>query len=218
MNLLDIQCPAATGILGKEIEMGRIIDMASRGKAAPDNLIVKQPLEFRRADWGLGFFIQMTRRQSEWLEAQRNALYSEGKEGIRQLPPHYSLQGGVANTIRALYTYRHKEEQMRRVYFLAGLVDCLINQVNPILRTAMLRDLYNKVQDLRAELSVTWHGTLDQVLLPIDSAFFNELEYRHSLATAQTLKALYTAIEEGTRQMFDILSLEYVFYCPYRRR
>ncbi|RLB15469.1 MAG: hypothetical protein DRG63_06860, partial [Deltaproteobacteria bacterium] len=89
MNLLDIQCPAATGILGKEIEMGRIIDMASRGKAAPDNLIVKQPLEFRRADWGLGFFIQMTRRQSEWLEAQRNALYSEGKEGIRQLPPHY---------------------------------------------------------------------------------------------------------------------------------
>jgi len=103
------------------------------------------------------------------------------------------------------------------VYYLAGLVDCLINQINPILRTAMLRDLFNKVQQLRNELAVRWPGTLDHVLLPIDMALFNEMEYKRNLATAKTLKSLYKTIEDGTQEMFDILSLEYAFYCPYPR-
>ncbi|MBW2021581.1 MAG: hypothetical protein JRI51_01690 [Deltaproteobacteria bacterium] len=184
---------------------------------APDNIIVKEPLEFRSADWQLGFFIQMTKRQSEWLEEQRNSLHKQGKKGINQLPPHHCLQGGVAGTIGALFAYRHDEEKMRKVYYLAGLVDCLINQINPILRTAMLRDLFNKVQQLRNELAVRWPGTLDHVLLPIDMALFNEMEYKRNLATAKTLKSLYKTIEDGTQEMFDILSLEYAFYCPYPR-
>ena len=186
-------------------------------KQAPDNIIVRDPFEFRRSDWQSGFFLQMTKRNSEWLEEQRYTLFSQGKTGIGQLPPHYSLQGGLAGTIGALFTYRHEEEKMRKVYFLVGLIDCLINQVNPILRTVMLRDLYNKVQQLRTELGVRWAGTLDHVLLPIDGIFFNEMEYKRHLATASTLKALYGVIEEGTQEMFDILSVEYVFYCPYRK-
>jgi len=184
---------------------------------APDNIIVKDPFEFRRPDWQSAFFLQMTKKNSKLLEEQRNIFFSQGKLGIKELPPHYSLQGGVAGTIGALFLYRNEEEKMRKVYYLAGLVDCLINQVNPILRTAMLRDMYNRVQRLRAELGVRWVGTLDHVLLPIDGIFFNEMEYKQRLATARTLKALYGVIEEGTQEMFDILSLEYVFYCPNRK-
>ena len=186
-------------------------------REAPDNLITRRPFEFRRSDWQSGFFLQMTKSNSQWLEEQRSALYCRGKTGIDQLPPHYSLQGGMAGTIAALFAYRHEEEKMRKVYYLAGLIDCLINQINPILRTAMLRDVYNKVQRLRGELGVRWPGALDQVLLPIDGLFYNEMEYKHRLATAETLKALYNVIEEETQEMFDILSLQYVFYCPYRR-
>ncbi len=186
-------------------------------KGAPDNIIVQRPLEFRWSDWQSGFFMQMTRKSSAWLEEQRHALHAQGKTGVAQLPPHHSLQGSMVGTIGALFAYRHDEEKMRKVYYLAGVVDCLINQVNPVLRTAMLRDMYNKVARLKNELGVKWAGPLDQVLLPIDGIFFNEMEYKRRLATAETLKALYGVIEEGTQEMFDILSHEYVFYCPYRK-
>ena len=103
---------------------------------------------------------------------------------------------------------------MREIYYLAGLVDCMINQVNPILRTDLLRDLYKKVFQMKEKLGVQWHGPLDQVLLPLDFHFHNESEYRAALNNARTLKELYSTIKEGTEEMFDILSFEYVFYCP----
>ena len=128
------------------------------------------------------------------------------------IPAHFTLKGGMAFTIRAMYIHRGKEEKMREIYYLAGLVDCMINQVNPILRTDLLRDLYKKVFLMKEELNVHWHGPLDHVLLPIDSRFHNESEYRAALIRARTMKELYLAIMEGTEEMFDILSFEYVFY------
>jgi hypothetical protein len=113
-----------------------------------------------------------------------------------------------------MFIYREEEERMREIYYLAGLVDCMINQVNPILRTDLLRDLYNKVFMMKKKLNVHWHGSLDQVLLPIDFHFHNEAEYRAVLNKARTMKELYDTIKEGTAEMFDILSFEYVFYCP----
>jgi hypothetical protein len=113
-----------------------------------------------------------------------------------------------------MYAYRENEEKMREVYYLMGLADCMINQVNPILRTDLLRDMYKKVFEMREQLKVHWYGPLAQILLPIDSQFYNEFEYKASLTGARTLKELYQKIRIGTDEMFDILSLEYVFYCP----
>ncbi len=196
--------------------MAEIISFTA-SKKPPENLIVERPLEFRRSDWGSGQFIQMLKSQSEKLEEERKNQYARGGKGIAQLPAHYSLSGGLAHTIRALFAYREDEKRMRQVYYLTGIMDCLINQVNPILRTALIRDMYRKFYELKDKLGVNWFGPLTQVLLPIDSVLFNELEYRKNLATAGTLKDLYAAIEKGTQDMFDVLSQEYVFYCPGQR-
>ena len=183
----------------------------------PDNIITEKPFEFRRSDWGSGQFIQMLKSQSERLEKERKTRYGKGSGKAAQLPAHFSLSGGLASTIRALFSYREDEEKMREVYYLTGLMDCLINQVNPILRTALIRDVYRRFYELKNKLGVNWFGPLNQVLLPIDSVFFNELEYRKNVSTAATLKDLYWAIERGTQDMFDVLSHEYVFYCPGQR-
>ena len=74
--------------------------------------------------------------------------------------------------------------------------------------------MYKKIFEMREELNIHWYGPLAQILLPIDSQFYNEFEYRASLNGARTLKELYHAIRIGTEEMFDILSLEYVFYRP----
>jgi hypothetical protein len=68
---------------------------------------------------------------------------------------------------------------------------------------------------MKEALNIHWYGPIDQVLLPIDFQLHNEFEYRALLKNACTMKELYEAIRRGTDEMFDILSLEYVFYCPH---
>ena len=187
--------------------MGKVIDLHTRGKDSADHIITSTPWEFRTAMWKTVHFTQLLRSQAAKLSAQTG--------NSPTLPPHFILKGGMAYTIHALYAHRHDEKEMREIYYLVGLMDCMINQVNPILRTDLLRDLYKKVFAMKAKLSIQWHGTVDQVLLPIDSVYFNDAAYGASLRGAKTLKGLYDAIGEGTTEMFDILSSEYVFYCPW---
>ncbi|MBW2096314.1 MAG: hypothetical protein JRI80_15675 [Deltaproteobacteria bacterium] len=194
--------------------MGQIIDISSRTAKFSDNLVTSGPLEFRQADWETAFFIQMLRSDSQEFEGRKRRMPRFGDRDSRRLPPHVSLQDGTASTIRAMFVYRDLETKMRDVYLLAGLIDCMINQVSPILRTALVRDMYKKIFLMKKGLGITWHGPLDQVLLPIDPRFFSVEEYQAALRAATTMKELYEQIRKGTEEMFDILSLKYVFYLP----
>ena len=194
--------------------MGKIINLQDRIRKSPDNLIISKPWEFRKAYWETAHFIQMLRSQAAKLEHHREEVYRNGGKGIRHLPSHFPLKGGMAYTMRAMYKCRGNEKKMREVYYLIGLMDCMINQVNPILRTDLLRAMYKKVFTMKEELNIHWYGPVDQVLLPIDSQYFKEFEYRAHLKGACTMKELYRSIRKGTDKMFDILSFEYVFYCP----
>jgi hypothetical protein len=194
--------------------MGEIIDLEEKLRKAADDLICREPWEFRRADWETSHFVQMLRSQSEKLQQHREEILGRGGRGVWKLPSHFELKGGMAFTIRSLLASRDNEERMREIYYLTGLMDCMINQVNPILRTDVLRGMYKRVFKMKEELKVNWYAPLDQILLPIDSHLYNEFEYRSRLRKAPSMEALYRTIRGGTDEMFDILSLEYVFYCP----
>jgi hypothetical protein len=194
--------------------MGKIIDLKDRIKKSPDNLIISEPWEFRKAYWKTVHFIQMLRSQAAKLERQREKITRNGGNGIQHLPSHFILKGGMAYTMQAMYSCRKNEKKMREVYYLIGLMDCMINQVNPVLRTDLLRAMYKKVFSMKEELNIHWYGPVDQVLLPIDSQYFKEFEYRVHVKNACTMKELYRTIRKGTDEMFDILSFEYVFYRP----
>jgi hypothetical protein len=193
--------------------MAKIIQFHPR---KPHGIITLKPLEFRRADWESTYFLLMLKSQSERLEQHRKEVQEKGGAGVWQLPPHYVLRGGLECTVTGLYRHRQNEEKMRDAYYLAGLVDCMVNQVNPVLRTGLNHELYQKVMTLRTILGVNWYGPIDHVLFPLDNQFFNELEYRQALTEAKEMSLLYRVIREGTEEMFDILSLEYCFYAPGR--
>jgi hypothetical protein len=194
--------------------MGEVINLQDKVRKSSDNLICLRPWEFRRAPWETAHFVQMLRSLSVEMERYSQEKQKKGGNGIWHLPSHFSLKGGMAYTIRAMYAHRGDEDRMREVYYLMGLMDCMINQVNPLLRTDLLRSMYKKVFAMKEELNIHWYGPLDQVLLPIDPLFHNDLEYRSSLNRARTMKELLQAIRKGTDGMFEILSLEYVFYFP----
>ena len=200
------------GLFVGQGDMGELIHFPERNQRPTEVLVCVKPWEFRKGLWQTAYFTQMTRSQSEKMEKERG---DHGQvEAISQIPPHFVLKGGIAFTIRALYSYRYQEEKMRDVYYLFGLMDCMMFRINPLLRTDLLRSLYKKVFSLKRTLDVRWYGHLDQVLLPIHSEFYNESEYRSAVAQARTMKGLYEVIRGGTDEMFDILGLEYVFYCP----
>ena len=96
-------------------------------------------------------------------------------------------------------------------------VDQSIDHFNGVLvmHIVITSAMYKKVFSMKAALKVHWHGNLDQVLLPLDLEFFDDISYRASLTKAETMKELYEAIREGTDEMFDILSLEYTFFNPW---
>lgn len=194
--------------------MAIIIDLEERRNRPPDNIITSRPFHFRRAGWESSDFVMMLRSHSERLERQRGENLRQGLPGVSGLPPHYVLSGGMGDTVRGLFFHKDNEKSMQDVYYLAGLVDCMINQINPLLRTDSINDLYRKVMTLKQTLNVNWFGTLDQVLLPLDAGYYNFDAYKNTLSEATTLQDLYGAIREGCGDMFAVLSVEYVFYTP----
>ena len=187
--------------------MGKVIDLHNRRKGSLEGLTAPEPWRFRKGLWRTSHFVQMRSSLAETLEYK--------PEGLTTLPPHFSLRGGMSYTIRSMYVNRKDEKKMREIYYLVGLTDCMINQVHPLLRTDLLWAMYKKVFSMKAALKVHWHGNLDQVLLPLDLEYFDDVSYRASLKEAETMKELYEAIREGSDEMFDILSLEYTFFNPW---
>ena len=195
--------------------MAKILRFKDGAGVPPDNVITLKPWEFRVADWESRYFIQMLKSQSVKLETHRKQVYEKGLR-VSQMPPHFPLRGSMAYTIQGIFSYRTNESKMREVYYLAGLIDCMINRVAPLLRTEVIKDLYRKVMTLKAFLNMTWYSSFDQVLFPLDFEFFNEYEYRNRLSEASSAHELYCLIREGTDEMFDILALEYTLYTPAR--
>lgn len=196
--------------------MADIINLRERIKRAPDNLIISRPFEFRKSDWDNVFFLQMRRSLSEIFEYRRNESYQESNKPVSAIPAHFVLKGAMGDTVQSMYINRENKGKMIEIYYLTGLIDCMVNQVNPLLRTDFIKEIYKKISTLKSVLCVNWYGNIDQVLLPIDREYFNDSAYRMNLEHAGTVEEIYRIIRKGTLEMFETLSREYVFYTPGR--
>ena len=200
------------------IPMGSVIHLNIKRETAEDTLITTRPWEFRWSPWGGHYFILMTKSLARRLkEDHKRAVHNDNETIPGQPSGHVPLKGGMADTVRGIFRYRHHEIKMREVYYLACLVDCMINQVSPLLRTRHIRRIYEKTMTLKKILDVNWYGHLDQVLFPIHDHLYNEGPYRHSLSRAQSPEELSRLIRERSDHMFEILACEYTFYAPGRR-
>jgi hypothetical protein len=185
--------------------MAEIITLHKKPDVKQGDLITARPWEFRRAPWRSNHFIQVAR--ADW--------HPNNPESQRTITsPHYVLKGSLADTILGMYSHRNNADRMKEAYYLAGLIDCLVNQVNPLLRTFLINDIYKKISCLKELLNLNWYGHIDNVFLPLASSLYNREKYREGVTNSRTLKDLYTLIRKGTGEMFDILSQEYVFFTP----
>lgn len=194
--------------------MADIIDISGRFDTG-NNLVIERPLEFRRGDWRSGHAMLCTREESARYEAHRlEALGAKGHQHVAFVPSHFSLDGGTHYTAAGLFRHREDEGMMRRVYRLAGLMECVTNAPSAILRTDLLRRFYQEIIKEREELRVVWRGHVRHFLLPLHPDRRNPNLFNHAVAGASSLMELYQAIEAETNVQFDILSQFYVIYLP----
>jgi hypothetical protein len=194
--------------------MADIIDLASRFRAE-NNLIVSRPLEFRKAEWLAGSAILCTREESEKFEAHRvRQARSQERPIISVVPNHFTLEGGAHYTCLFLFRYREKEPLMRRVYRLAGLMECITKAPSPILRTDLVRKFFNRIVEEREHLNVSWKGSAHNFLLPLHPERYGPGHFMLTVQKAESLKDLFAVIESEADRQFDILAAHYVFYVP----
>ena len=194
--------------------MADVIDLTSRLPEA-NNLITLRPLEFRKGDWKHGLPLMCTRPESARFEEHRaKALASPGHQHIAYVPNHLSLDDGSWCTLLGLFRNREDESLMRRVYHLAGLMECVTNASSPILRTDLLRRVYQAISEEREALKVTWRGRITHFLLPLHPEYHNPNLFPHLISGAETLKDFFDVNRMETDAQFDVLARHYVFYLP----
>ena len=196
--------------------MAELIDLTKRFPPQ-DNLLALEPLEWRRADWLTGYVMLCTRQESERFEAHRlEACRVKGHQHLGSVPNHFRLDEGYHYTAMGLFRHRHDDASMRRVYYLAGLMEAVTNAPSAILRTDLLRRVYQTIMEERERLGVVWRGHVRHFLLPLHPDYYNSNLLFTRIGRAESLKELFQIIRAETDAQFDILARHYVFYLPER--
>ncbi|MEN6441101.1 MAG: hypothetical protein ABFD97_21240 [Syntrophobacter sp.] len=194
--------------------MADIIDFSGRLKPA-SNLIVQKPLEFRKGDWLAGSAILCTREESMRFEAHRQKMVqAQDRPFMSLVPNHITLDGGYHFTAAWLFRFREDEASMRRLYRLAGLMECVTKAPSPILRTDLVRRFFKIINEEKESLNVTWKGNVQSFLLPLLPQHYAPNLFINALQSAGSLKDLLILIEEHTDKQFECLARHYVFYVP----
>ncbi len=186
--------------------MADIIDLTSRLKPG-GNLLSAAPLEFRRGEWLSLSALLCTRQESALLESQP-------KKSTALVPESQTLDGGCHYTCLYLFRFREDALRMRRLYRLAGLMECVTGVPSPVLRTDLVRRFFKIINEERESLGVSWKGNVRSFLLPLRSEHYDQRAFLSAMSSAPSLKELLDRITSETDSQFDILAANYVFYVP----
>jgi hypothetical protein len=180
----------------------------------PDNTITDKPWRFRRAEWAAAQPLMCGLHQAAMFEDHRREVFRPGHFHLRELPLGVPLEAGQVNTVRGVFRHRLDEENMRRVMFLAGLMEAMINHPCPILRTDLIRNVYSRLETLSAELGVVWRGHSERFLPTLPPQLYHPNRLPGLLVGVNNLQVFYDTIRAETDDQFDLVAGHYVFYVP----
>ena len=194
--------------------MAKILSFPGGRSEPPDNNIALKPIRFRRAEWATDTPIQCGLHQAAEFEHHRQEVWRPGHGHIQKLPAHIAVTGGAGVTLRHLFKRRSDAEAMRQVYFLAALMETIINLACPILRTDLIRNVYQRIHDLSAEYGVQWHGHSSSFLLALPPNVYPPNLMSQALAEVENLQVFYDTIRREADAQFDLIARHFIFYVP----
>jgi hypothetical protein len=180
----------------------------------PDNVIADKPWRFRRAEWATSQPLMCGLHQAAQFEDHRREVWRPGRPHVHELPLGVTLDAGQIITVQGVFRHLGHEENMRQVMYAAGLMEAMINYPSPILRTDLIRAVYQRLETLSRGLGVVWRGRSERFLPTLSPQLYHPNRLSGKLARINNLQVFYDTIREETDDQFDLVARHYVFYVP----
>ncbi|MGD9125065.1 MAG: hypothetical protein PVG60_08220 [Desulfarculaceae bacterium] len=184
------------------------------GEDPPDHVITDSPMRLRWGDWRTTQIIQVHVGAAALYEHQRAELLAQGRQLGAHMPPHFVLDGALRDIALGLLRHCHNPGSQEEVVLLSALMEALVNTPCPILRTDLIRRVYQEVEDLSARLNLRFGGRVGRFLLPINEDAANPGLFSRTLATINDLQHFFTTLREIAEERYQHLRKDYVFYFP----
>ena len=183
-------------------------------KKDPDrHILARKPFRFRRAEWETITPAMVGLHQA--------ALFQEHLEEVTRLgrpvsfvPAHVPLRDGPGQTIMALFQRREDASAMERVFLLAGMMELATRMSHDLLRTDLIRRVFEAIQELSRDLNLRWSSGRQGFLLPLPESLYPCSRLARTLERATTFKQLMQGLEAETRVQFGLAGEHFVYFLP----
>ncbi len=195
--------------------MDQVIPFPGNGR---DHVITDQPMRLRWGPWRTGRVLLVQVRAAASYEEYREQRLAQGQDPGGHMPPHFALEGGTQDMSLALLRHRDDASAQGRVCYLACLLEALLNAPSAILRTDLIRRVYQEVDRLSNDLGFRWRGGEGRFIPPINQDAADPHGFSRLVAPLSNLQEFFAALQDYAAQRYRSLSREYVFYYPSRLR
>lgn len=181
---------------------------------ADDHIICQAPYRLRWGDWRTAHPIQVHVAAAAIYEDQREEDLAAGRPLGGQMPMHFQLDAGLNDTAQAILRHRADEAALIEVGYLACLMEALVNTPCAILRTDLIRRVYQEVDRLSARLSLRWRGRAGHFVLPLNRDATDLDGFARRVAPLDNLQEFFAVLKEIARERHQDLAKNYVIYYP----
>ncbi len=202
--------------LAKGCQVDRVIPFPG-GEGRP-YVITDQPMRLRWGPWHTGRIIQVHVGSAAVYEDYREECLQKGLDASGQMPPHFALEGGLQDTALAFLRHRDDAVAQEQVCYLASLLEALVAAPSAILRTDLIRRVYQEVHQLSDNLGFRWRGGEGCFIPPVNQDAADPQHFARLVAPLSNLQEFYAALRDYAARRYRILAREYVFYYPGRLR
>lgn len=197
--------------------MGSTLEFPTPPGGGDDHVISQSPYRLRWADWRIANIILVHVQSAAVYEDQRQEDLAQGREPGGQVPPHFVLDGGMQQTAMAILRHHRDPQALRDISYLAALMEALVNTPCAILRTDLIRRVYQEVDALSSRLSLRWQGQAEQFLLPLNEDAQHPGLFAQRVPPLDNLQEFFQVLGEIADQRHQALGKSYVFYYPRHR-
>ncbi len=185
------------------------------GKPPGDDHIISQaPFRLRWGDWRTTRIIQVHVAAAAVYEDQRQECLEQGRDPSAHMPVHFSLEDSLHLTALALLRHRQDAQALQDVTYLSLLMEALINTPCAILRTDLIRRVYQEVEAYSQRLSLRWQGRGSQFMLPLNQDAQDANKLARVLGPLDNLQEFFAALKGLAQERHTALATGYVFYYP----
>jgi hypothetical protein len=180
-----------------------------------EHVICDQPLRLRWGDWRVRHILQVHVQSAAAYEQQRCEALAEGRDPAGQMPVGFELEGAAAQAAQALLRHRGSEERLVEVGYAAALMEALVHTPSAILRTDLVRRVYQEAEELSSRLGIVWRGDgRSHFLLPLNEDAREPDAFARRVAPLANLAEFFATLRAIAAERHQKLKKGYVLYYP----